>query len=67
MVGEWSAQASFARRVQVRSVTSNSFLWSQVLDIICSVYGGPLVEGVYVLEAVIDVLSGGATGGRGVA
>ena len=67
LVGRGRARTGSSRRGQGRSVTSNSCLWTQVLDTISGVYGAPGVECVHVLEAVIDVLSVGEVGGRGAA
>ena len=67
MVGEWSAQASFARRVQVRSGATSLLLWLKVCVNRSHGFWSPLVTRGCVLEAVFHALSDGATGGRGVA
>ena len=66
MVGDWSVQASFARRGQGRSVASIFVFGLQLFDDGSGGYGAPLVAIVGVREAVVEGVLHGKARARGV-
>jgi len=67
MVGEHRAQASSSRRGRGWSGASVFVFGQKLFDYDSGGYGSPLVEGVRILEAALEGVSGGEAGGRSAA